>query len=113
MGAEVRAFPGTSQGGKECGTGHYGYEKVGTGHFSASLVGKNGQHTDNGKDSRGKTDKLMTCAMEQNVNQVAATRRKKQGAESQPGACQLAEKMDKPAADKAVAQQMNGVSMQG
>ena len=84
-----------------------------TGDFFPAQVGKGGQHANDSKYCRGKTDKLMIWAMNKDIYQIAAGGGEKYREKSKASAGNPAEKMNEPPADEAVAQEVDCIGMQG
>jgi len=113
MGAYVCPFTGAAQYGQKRCSCHERHEKVRTGDFFSTLVGEGGQHANDRKNCRGKTDKLMIWAVNEDVDQIAAGGSEKDGEEPKSSAGNPAEKMNEPSANEAVTQQVDRVGMQG
>ena len=113
MGAKICPFTRAPQHSQKRHTGHEGDKKMTAGKIFSALVSEDGQHADDGKHRSRKADVLMFMAANEGVDQVAATGGEKHGRESKAGAGQSAEKMNEPAADEAVSQQVDGVGVQG
>ena len=113
VGTKVCVFTGAAQCGQKGRPCHEGDEEVIARDFSSSLVGEDGQHANDCKHCGGKADKLMLRAMDEDIDQVAATGGEKDGEETKPGAGNAAEKMNEPPANEAVAQEVDRVGMQG
>lgn len=113
MGSYVCPFTGAAQYGQKRCSCHEWHEKVRTGDFFSTLVGEGGQHANDRKNCRGKTDKLMIWAVYDDVEQISAGGVEKDGEEPKSSAGNSAEKMNEPPPNEAVTQQVDHVGMQG
>ena len=70
VGAKICAFTGAAQYGQKRCPCHKWHEKMRAGVFFSALVGEGGQHANDRKYCRGKTDKLMIWAMNEDIDHL-------------------------------------------